>query len=57
MNCSRYPSCKNLAIVKRWFYAGQFPILIAYLCSECKDLPLWSVDVSKEEKLGGQNVV
>ena len=51
MICSRYASCGNLAVIKRWFLGGMFPILIVYLCSECKDLPLWNVDVSKEEKL------
>lgn len=52
-------NCKKLAVIKRWILGvGPCPTLLVFLCSNCKDIPLWNEDIVKEEKIGeNENVV
>lgn len=51
INCSP-PSCGKPAIIKRWFRGPDpCPVIVVYLCSNCKDIPLWNEDVIKEERV------
>ncbi|MBI3638716.1 MAG: hypothetical protein HY223_00180 [Thaumarchaeota archaeon] len=51
--CSR-SKCKRPAVVCRQYVGiNPYPVLIAYLCSDCKDIPLWNEeeDIIHEEKI------
>lgn len=51
--CSIY-TCKQLAVVTRWYVGiGSCPPLMAHLCLQCKDIPLWDekIDVIKEAEI------
>ena len=51
LQCSRASCQRQNPVVKRWFSGvEQYPVLIVYLCEKCKDDPLWSEDVIKEER-------
>ena len=46
--CSR-SKCKRPAVVCRWYVKiDPYPVLVAYLCSDCKDVFPWNEDIIKE---------
>jgi len=52
IRCSRNECQNENPVVKRWFAGvGPYPVLVVYLCDKCKEIQLWTEDITKEENI------